>query len=647
MPQDPFGRLLPPGNGRRVRLGMVLGGLCVVVASVVIRFYWGAESAKADPSTDRNTARAATTNTPPTTTADSHSNSRLKVVAVVNGEQVTRQVLARECLRHYGSAVLESLTNKLLIAEECKRQGIVVSRGDVDAEIQRMARRFSLSTQQWLKMLKKERGVSPAQYASDIIWPALALRRLAGERLTVTRDELIKAYETRYGPSVDARLLASKDLQKARKLHAAAVANPDDFANLAKDHSEDAPSASAGGRIQPIRRHGYYKQIEQAAFSMKDGEISEVIAAGGQYVILKRERLIPAVAEVRFEKVVPRLKEMIRDEKLRAAAQDIFRRLQNDAEVVNVLNDPAKSRETPGVAAVVNGRKIPISQLAEQCIERHGTEVLEGTVNRKLIEQACKKRKITITDADLDPEIARAASLAVEPKPDGSPDVEAWLKLVTREQEISVDVYRHDAVWPSVALKKLVGDTVKITEEDMQKGYEANYGPRVRCRAIVMDDLRRAQRVWEMARNKPTVEYFGKLAEEYSIEPGSRALGGVVPPIKKHGGRPILEKEAFSLKPGELSGIIQVGQRYIILLCEGLTEPTKVDFAEVRKYIYEDIHEKKQRIAMAKYFEHLQDTASIDNYLAGTSHTPSRSGVPQSTARKPAVPTPRQVPGRR
>ena len=60
-----------------------------------------------------------------------------------------------------------------------------------------------------------------------------------------------------------------------------------------------------------------------------------------------------------------------------------------------------------------------------------------------------------------------------------------------------------DEVWPSVALKKLVGDNVEITQEDLQQGYEANYGPKVRCRAIVLNNQRRAQEVWEKAREAP------------------------------------------------------------------------------------------------------------------------------------------------
>jgi parvulin-like peptidyl-prolyl isomerase len=194
-------------------------------------------------------------------------------------------------------------------------------------------------------------------------------------------------------------------------------------------------------------------------------------------------------------------------------------------------------------------------------------------------------------------------------------------------------------VWPSVALKKLVGDHVEVTDEDLRKGYEANYGPRVRCLAIVVDNQRRAQQVFDLARKNNSSKYFGELAAQYSVEPGSRALNGEVPPIKRHGGQPQLEEEAFQLKPGEISGIIQLGDKFVILRCEGFTKAAEVDFEKVRNDIFEDIHEKKLRVEMASAFENLREGAMIDNYLAGTSHSPKDKNQAK-------VPSLRQVPAK-
>lgn len=619
----------------RRRVSIILSGLAVLAVCVLLRYNWGPERASADPpASPRTQTHPARANRQPTTAvqrpaaaaarpATPQSATTPDTVAEVNGQSITRGQLARECLLQYGETVLESMVNKRLIAEECRHRGLAITEADVTAEIERMAGRFNLPVDQWMKLLETERGIRPAEYANDIIWPTLALRALAGERLKVTPEELRQAYETQYGEAVQARLIAVSNREKAERLRAEALTEPGQFGRLAKDHSEDLPSAASMGMIQPIRKHGSYQEIEQAAFNMDPGGISPVIHAGGQYIILKKEGVLPARA-VKFEQVAPQLEELIRDSKLRQVSQEVFRELQAKAEVINVQNNPQLQRQMPDVVAVINGTRISTGELAEECMARHGQEVLEGTISRTLIEQACKKQQVTVTEADLDAEVAQAALRMLPPKADGTPDVEGWLKSVTDEQGVSEAVYRRDSVWPSAALKKLAGNTARVTEEDLEKGFAANYGPRVRCLAIVLGSFRRAQEVWEMARRNNTREFFGDLAEQYSTEPGSKALRGEVPPVRRHGGQPLLEKEAFSLKEGELSGIIQIGEQFIILRCEGHTEPVDVEFAAVRDELHADILEKKQRLAMAQYFDRLQESATVINYLAGTTHAPSR-----------------------
>lgn len=624
---------------KTLRWGMIGVGLAVIGLTVAIRLFSGGEQAEAQAPQASNPQRPAARaqpaapitaptvrNVAPAATGEQAATAKPsagKVVAQVNGVSITRDELAEECLRRYGKELLEGMVNKFLIAEECKRRNIVITRAEVDAEVERMAQRFNLPVDQWLKLLKQERGISPVQYAADIIWPTLALRRLAGDRLTVDQAEIRAAWEMHYGESIRCRLIAVRDKTRAEQVRAEAAARPDDFGNLAKEHSEDA-SASVKGVIPPIRRHGSFPEIERVAFEeLRDGEVSRILQVGDQYLILKRECKLPA-SQVAIERVAPQLEEVVRERKMRTVAAEVFQQLQQQARVENIWNDPAKRRAMPNVAATINGKPIAIGELADQCLDRHGEEVLEGLINRRLLELACKKRNITVSERDLDQEIAETAAQMVPPRPDGSPDVEAWLNTVTEEQRTTVEVYRQDAVWPAVALKKLVGDAVKVTEEDLQKGFEANFGPRVRCRAIVLNNGRRAQEVWEMARRKPTAENFGLLAETYSVEPGSQALRGEVPPIRKHGGQPLLEKAAFALKPGELSEIIQVDDKWVILFCEGFTQPVEVDYAKVRADIHRDLFEKKQRLAMYEYFEHLRDSATIDNYLAGTSSSPTK-----------------------
>jgi hypothetical protein len=278
----------------------------------------------------------------------------------------------------------------------------------------------------------------------------------------------------------------------------------------------------------------------------------------------------------------------------------------------------------PGVAALLDDEPITLAELAEHCIERHGEEVLDGYINRRLLEQSLRRKRLTVTDADLQAELTRAAVAMGKQDEHGKPDVEGWLAMVTEAQAITREVYLHDVVWPSAAMKKIVGSKIEISDEDLQRGFEANYGPRVRCRAIVFNNHRRAQEVWDMARQELTPEHFGDLAEQYSIEANSRSLRGEIPPIQKWGGQPVLEREAFSLRPGELSGIITLGENHVVLFCEGYTKPIEVDFATVKDQLQADIHEKKLRLAMADAFENMKGEATIDNYLAGKIHAPKR-----------------------
>jgi parvulin-like peptidyl-prolyl isomerase len=156
-----------------------------------------------------------------------------------------------------------------------------------------------------------------------------------------------------------------------------------------------------------------------------------------------------------------------------------------------------------------------------------------------------------------------------------------------------------------------------VTADDMQKGFEANYGERVEVLAIVLSSQRRAQEVWEMARNNPTEDFFGELASQYSVEPVSNANRGRVPPIRKHGGNETLEKEAFGLQPGELSGLIATGDKYIILRCLGRTDPVVNDASSVENELYKELYERKLRIEMANEFDRLKEAAKVQTFLAG------------------------------
>ena len=124
-----------------------------------------------------------------------------------------------------------------------------------------------------------------------------------------------------------------------------------------------------------------------------------------------------------------------------------------------------------------------------------------------------RKRNVKVEESDLDEEIARAAELYGYTKPDGTPDIDAWLKYVTKDDASTIELYVRDAVWPSVALKKLVDSEVVITEEDLKKGFEANFGERVEALAIVCTNQRQAAKVRIFAKRLPRPVKMPRLAD--------------------------------------------------------------------------------------------------------------------------------------
>lgn len=650
----------PRPNKWKLRLSMLLGTVLVIGGCLVIRQFWGAASVSAEPPYSPTIRRSAPPQPggvsrvgapQPSVRSDAPMATgqmpTIGLVAVVNGEEIKRQELANEAMRRYGEEVLESMVNKQLILNVCQQRGIVITEQDVNNEITRFAQKFNHTTDQWLELLSRDRDITPSQYARDIIWPTLALRALVSDDINITDDEINKVLESEIGPKVRVRIIAVREANKAQQLHKLANDNPDDFGRLAKEHSEDVKSASARGLIPPIRLHAGDAKIEEVAFGLREGEISEIIKLGDNHIFLRCVKQIEGthLAPEFREAAKGRIVEHLRQKKMEVVADGLFEKLQKEVQIINMYQRPDLQRQMPGVAATIDGTPITIRQLAEECISRHGQDVLVGEVNRKLLIQQLRRANKTVNDQMIQSEVARAAESYGYFKEDGkTPDVEGWLQKVTAEDEGTVDLYVRDAVWPSVALKQLVGDKIEVTEEDIQKGFQANYGPRVEVMAIVVDDQRLAQRVWEHAKKDNSEEAFGKLAYQYSIEPVSRNNYGRVPPIQKHGGRPKMEEEAFSLAPGETSGLIFIGDKIIILRCLGLTQPVVTDLETVRSELVADLHEKKLRLAMAQEFDRLKISAQIDNFLAGTTQAgkqtaPPRTADGRSRARVPFIQT--------
>lgn len=299
----------------------------------------------------------------------------------------------------------------------------------------------------------------------------------------------------------------------------------------------------------------------------------------------------------------------------------------------------ARVAKKPEALAKVGKEAITYDAVAEECVKRYGREVLEDLINRLVIQQACEAAEVSVSEREIDDEIARIAKRF-------NLDVSQWLQMLQAERNISPMQYRQTIIFPMLALKKLVSNDVEISERDMKEAFYRNYGPRVKARMIMFDNQRRATECYNELKENP--DAFEEMVK-HSVDPSTRALGGQIPPIQRFNGNPTLEECAFKLKKDEISAVIDLMPgRFVVLKCEGRTEPVTDDMEVVKDELYDGLKESKIQAKVAAKFESLKNTTLIDNYLTQTTNRhernagakdPNNSVLPASGAQtKPNTP---------
>jgi len=265
--------------------------------------------------------------------------ARSQPVAKVGNLVITEDELARECIALYGPEVLENVINRAIIEQACQKAGVAVEQAEVHAEVEKIAKRFNLDTKTWYEMLAAERKMNPGQYRRNVIWPMLALRKLAGQQTQLTQDQVNKAFVRDYGPRVKARMIMMDNLHRAQKVWDDVKRNPADFERKARDYSIEPNSRALGGAIQPIPQYSDNENLWKAAFKLKEGEISGIIQIGpSRYAILMCEgRTEPVVTSV--DEVKNQLIDQLTEEQTQEAVARVFKKLKEDTRVDNYITN--------------------------------------------------------------------------------------------------------------------------------------------------------------------------------------------------------------------------------------------------------------------------------------------------------------------
>ncbi len=282
-------------------------------------------------------------------------------IATVNGKVITRQQLADECIARKGEEILETLVARELIGQGLQAVKKEVTAAEIDQEIDNIANRVAqIGREAWLRTLEKERGISPIQYARDIIYPALALRKLAAPRVQVTEKDMQNSFEAQYGEKLRVRIIMVDKLRTAQEIWETLRKNPGGFEKLAQERSMDTGSRSLGGLLaEPITRHAYPQHVADAAFAQlvdgdpkdkdpkhkpKDGDFTGPIqVAEATWVVILREGIIPAQGvDPKNEAIRKGVYDMIFEVKMKEAMNEVFVDLMRVAEIDNKLTGRMK-----------------------------------------------------------------------------------------------------------------------------------------------------------------------------------------------------------------------------------------------------------------------------------------------------------------
>ena len=305
------------------------------------------------------------------------------------------------------------------------------------------------------------------------------------------------------------------------------------------------------------------------------------------------------------------------------------------------LTEAAYPTNPTDAIAIVNGQPITRQRLADECVARKGQEILETLIARTLIEQALAAKKLEVTAAEIDEEIDRIAMQTAQL------DREKWLEVLYKERGISPAQYARDIIYPGLALRKLAGPKVQITEKDLKEAFEANHGARLRCRIIMTDTMVKATQIWEELRKNP--DSFDKVAKLKSMDTSTRALGGMLPePIARFANPKAVSKAAFEQlvngdardtnpahkpKDGDITGPIQVNENaWLIMKREELIPGPAGKFEDprIRGRLEAQVFEVKLNEAMEDAFREIHEASTIDNKLTGFVRKATRSRTPSS-----------------
>lgn len=222
----------------------------------------------------------------------------------------------------FNKELLEKLVEEKLLAVAAQEGHVTVTSQDIDGALENIARAADLKVSQLVQEAEARSGMSEADYREEIRKQLLEGKVLQGRiqgRIRIMDDDLRRTYEQTvreervlleyqpawivlHVPTEAAGQAATRKL--ATELYERAKAG-EDFAALARAHSDDLPTRDAGGDLgirapkgsqqaQTGKRQVLSGPLEAAVLSLESGGVTAPIELEGSLFIVKLQSRQPS-----------------------------------------------------------------------------------------------------------------------------------------------------------------------------------------------------------------------------------------------------------------------------------------------------------------------------------------------------------------
>jgi parvulin-like peptidyl-prolyl isomerase len=269
-----------------------------------------------------------------------------QVIARLAGQPITLREIQNPLIEGYGLNVLLNIVQLDMAKLEAVRAHIIVSPQDISKERDiTLAKLFQDAEKsdydQLFKQFLEQEHISEVEF--NLVLETNAYLRKVAEPMVkdkITDAALQEAFRQLYGETVQVRHIQLANLQEVIEAKRR-LAGGEAFAKVAQDMSRNARTASLGGELPPFSRQaaGYPQAFKDAAFALKEGEVSDAVQAEGAYHLIELEHRIAPKA-VKFEDVKDSLREDLLDRLVQATIKQLRAQIAQDALKELIIDDP-------------------------------------------------------------------------------------------------------------------------------------------------------------------------------------------------------------------------------------------------------------------------------------------------------------------